>query len=124
LLQIYIFEWVQWLKWLHYVVVICGTLENELVYALDMHGEELCSYWIQMYWFMAINVLGGATGIGPSSGQGHPTGGTGRWFPPFSCMVLMFWNDLLMDDILLNPWWMMRRRWNVWLNSWRMLKRL
>jgi len=39
---------------------------------------------------MAINVLGGATGIRPSSGQGHPTGGTGRWFPPFSCMVLMF----------------------------------
>jgi hypothetical protein len=73
--QIYVFEWVQWLKWLHYVVVICGTLEYELLYAWDMHGEELCNYWIRMYWFMAINVLSGATGIGPSSRQGHPTGG-------------------------------------------------
>ena len=67
-----------------------------------MHGEELCNYWIQMYWFVAINFLGGATGIGPSSGQGHPTGGIGRWFPPFfSCITLMFQNNLFEDDILL-----------------------
>jgi hypothetical protein len=45
------------------MVVICGTLEYELVYAWDMHGEELCNYWIRMYWFVAIDVLGGATGI-------------------------------------------------------------
>jgi hypothetical protein len=53
-----------------------------------------------------------------------PHGWKGRWFPHFSCMMLMFWNDLLMDDILLNPWWMMRQRWNVWLNFWWMLQRL
>jgi hypothetical protein len=85
------------------VVVICGTLEYELVYAWDMHGEELCNYWIWMYCFVAIYVLGGTTRTRPSSGQGHPTSGTSRWFPPFSCMMLMFWNELLMDDILLNP---------------------
>jgi len=39
---------------------------------------------------VAIDVLGGATGIKPSSGQGYPMGGTGRWFPPFSRMMLMF----------------------------------
>jgi len=64
------------------MVVICGTLEYELVYTWDMHGEE-CNYWIRMYWFVAIDILGGATGIGPSSRQGHPTSGTSRWFPPF-----------------------------------------
>jgi hypothetical protein len=32
---------------------------------------------------VAINVLGGVTGIGPLSGQGHPTGGTGRWIFTF-----------------------------------------
>jgi hypothetical protein len=49
-----------------------------------------------MYWFLAIDVLGGAAKIGSSSGQGQPTGGTGRWFPPFSHMMFMFWNDLHM----------------------------
>jgi hypothetical protein len=38
---------------------------------------------------MVINGLGGASGIGPSSGQGHPASGTGRWYPPFSRMMLM-----------------------------------
>jgi hypothetical protein len=32
-------------------------------------------------------VLGGATEIGPSTGQGHPTEGIGRWFPPFFCIM-------------------------------------
>jgi hypothetical protein len=32
---------------------------------------------------MAINVLGGVTRIGPSSAQGHPTDGTGRWIFTF-----------------------------------------
>ena len=64
------------------MVIICGTLEYELMYAWDMYGEELCNYWIRMYWFVAIDILGGATGIRHSSGQGHPTGGTTRWFPP------------------------------------------
>jgi len=31
---------------------------------------------------VTVDVLGGATGIGPSTGQGHPTGGTYRWLPP------------------------------------------
>jgi len=39
-------------------------------------------------------------------------------------MMLMFWNELLMDDISLNPWWMMKQKWNVWLNSWWMLTQL
>jgi hypothetical protein len=43
-----------------------------------------------------IDVLGGAAGIRPLSGQGKTAGGTGRWFLPFSCMVFMFWNDLLL----------------------------
>jgi len=54
-----------------------------------------------MCWFVIIDVLGGATGIGPTTGQGHPMGGTGRSFPPFSCIMLMFWNNLFKDDILL-----------------------
>ena len=28
------------------------------------------------------------------------------------------------DDILLNPWWMMKQQWSVWLNSWWLSKRL
>jgi hypothetical protein len=43
-----------------------------------------------MYWFVAINVLGSAAGIGPSLGQEQPLGGAGRWFPPFSRMMSMF----------------------------------
>jgi hypothetical protein len=61
-----------------------------------VHGDELGDYWIRMYWFVAIDVLRGATKIGPSSGQGQPAGGTGKWFPPFSQMMFMFWNDLHM----------------------------
>jgi hypothetical protein len=71
-------------------------MEHELVYAWDMYSDELCDYWIQTYWFIAIDVLGGVSGIRPSSRQGHPAGGTGRWFPPFSRIMCMFWNDLLM----------------------------
>jgi hypothetical protein len=43
-----------------------------------------------------IDVLGGVAGIGPLSGQRKIAGGIGRWFLPFSCMMFMFWNDLLM----------------------------
>ena len=39
---------------------------------------------------MAINVLGGVTGIGPSSGQGHPTGGTGRMILPSFFIMLIY----------------------------------
>ena len=28
--------------------------------------------------------------IKPSSGQGHPTGGTGRWFSPSSFLMLIY----------------------------------
>jgi len=38
---------------------------------------------------VAIDVLGVAAEIRPSSGQGQPIGGAGRWFPPFSHMMLM-----------------------------------
>jgi hypothetical protein len=61
-----------------------------------------CAWW-RVGWLLntnvlilAIDVLGGAAKIGSSSGQGQPTGGTGRWFPPFSHMMFMFWNDLHM----------------------------
>jgi len=39
---------------------------------------------------VALDVLGGAAGIGPLSRQEQPAGGTGKWFPPFSCMMSMF----------------------------------
>jgi len=55
-----------------------------------MHGDELCNYWIRMYWFIAINVLGGATGIKPSLRQGNPTGGTSKWFSPSSFLMLIY----------------------------------
>jgi hypothetical protein len=83
----------------------CGTLECEHMDSWNKYNDK-CD--LKMYWFGAIDVLGGAVGIGPSSGQGQLAGGAGRWFPPFSRMMLMLWNDLLMDDILLNPW----QRWN------------
>jgi len=88
--EIYISGLVQWLKWFHCVITTCGTLEYELVYAWSMHGDELGDYWIWIYWFVAIDVLDGATGIRPSSGQGHPTSGTGRWFPPSSLIMLIY----------------------------------
>jgi len=45
---------------------------------------------------MAIDVLGGVVRIGPSLRQGQPVSWVGRWFPPFSHIMFMFWNDLLM----------------------------
>ena len=49
-----------------------------------------------MYRFVAIDVLGGVAGIGPSPGQRQPISGAGRWFPSFSHMMFMFCNDLRM----------------------------
>jgi hypothetical protein len=43
-----------------------------------------------------IDVLSGVAGIEPSSRQGQTAGGTARWFPPFSHMMFMILNDLLM----------------------------
>jgi hypothetical protein len=85
------------------VIVVRRTLEYKFMYAWDMSSDGLCDYWIWMYWFVAIDVWGGASGIE----QGHPTGGIGRWFPPFSRMMFMFWNDLLMMIYywILDEWW-------------------
>jgi len=55
-----------------------------------------------MHWFVAIDVLGGVIGIRPLLGQGHLIDGTGRWLPPFSYIMLMFWNYLFENDTLLH----------------------
>jgi hypothetical protein len=52
-----------------YDVIKCETLEREHVDSWNKHGDE-CDSKIQMYWFVTIDVLGGAVGIGPLSGQG------------------------------------------------------
>jgi hypothetical protein len=44
---------------------------------------------------VTIDVLSGATGTGSATREGLSMGGAGRWFPPFSCIMLMFWNELL-----------------------------
>ena len=77
-----------------------------------------------MYWFVAIDVLGDASGIGPLLGQGHPTCEICKWFSPlffflYDVYVLKWFTY---DDILLNLWWMMKWRWSVWLNSWWLSK--
>jgi hypothetical protein len=61
--------------------VKCGTLECEHMNSWDNYGNE-CDLKIQMYWFVTIDVLGGAVGIGPSPRQKQPTGGAGRWLSP------------------------------------------
>jgi hypothetical protein len=74
--------------------VKCGTLECGHMDSWNKYDDE-CDLRMQIYWF-GIDVLGGAAGIRPSSGQGQTAGGTGRWFPHFSHMMFMFRNDLLM----------------------------
>jgi hypothetical protein len=76
--------------------VIYGTLECEHVDSWNMYGDESSDFRMQMSWFVTIDVLGGATE------QGHPTWGTCKWFPSFSYIMLMLWNDLLVDDLLLH----------------------
>jgi hypothetical protein len=75
--------------------VKCGTLECEHMNSWYKYGDK-CDLKIQMYWSVSIDVLGSVVGIGPSPGQGQPASGVGRWFPPFSHMMFMFRNDLLM----------------------------
>jgi len=58
-------------------------------YSWNKYGDE-CYLKMQMYWFVVIDVLGGVVRIRPSPGQGQPTSGAGRWFPPFSRMILCF----------------------------------
>jgi hypothetical protein len=77
------------------VTVMCGTLEYELAYAWNIHSDELGDYWIRMYRFVVVDVLGGTTEIEPSSGQGHPMGGTCRWFAPPHLLNANIWNVLL-----------------------------
>jgi hypothetical protein len=49
--------------------VKCGTLEREHMNSWNKYGDE-CDSKTQMYWFVIIDVLGGAVGIGLLSGQG------------------------------------------------------
>jgi len=78
-----------------YDCVKCGTFAYEHMDSWNRYGDE-CEFKMQMCWFVTIDVLSGATMIEPSIEQGHPTGGTGKWFPSFSHMMFMFWNNLLM----------------------------
>jgi hypothetical protein len=74
--------------------VKCGTLEYGQMGSWNKYDDE-CDLRMQIYWF-GIDVLGGAAGIGPSSRQGQTASGTSRWFLPFSRMMFMFQNYLLM----------------------------
>jgi hypothetical protein len=69
--------------------VKCGTLEREHMDSWNKYNDE-CDLKMQIYWFVALDVLGGAVGIRPSSGQGQPAGGTGRWFSPSSFITLIY----------------------------------
>jgi len=62
-----------------------------LVYAITKC--EYTDWW-------SFNVSGGATGIKPSTWQGHPTGGAGKWPPPFSIIILDPWNDFFIKLLL------------------------
>jgi len=75
--------------------VKCAMLECVHMDSWNKYGDE-SDLKMQMYWFVTVDVLGGVAKIGPLLGQGQPTSGAGRWFPPFSRMILIFWNDLLM----------------------------
>jgi len=54
-----------------YDVIKCGTLEHEHVNSWNKNGDE-CDSKIQMYWFVTIDVLGGAVGIGPFQDKDNP----------------------------------------------------
>ena len=70
-----------------------GTLECKHMNSWNKYGDE-CDLRMQMYWFVAIDVLGGVVGIGPSPGQGQPVSGAGWWFPPFF-LVMMFMLEMI-----------------------------
>ena len=75
------------------------TLECEHMDSWNKYGDE-CDLKMQMYWFVAIDVLGGVAGIKPSLRQGQLVSGVGRWFPSFSHMMFIFWNVLLMMNFI------------------------
>jgi hypothetical protein len=72
-----------------YGCITCGTFDCEYEYSWNMYGDELCNYRMQMSCLWSLICLGGATGIGPSTRQGHPTGGTSRWLPPPPSITLV-----------------------------------
>jgi hypothetical protein len=72
-----------------------GTLECEHMNSWNKFGDE-CDSKIQMYWFVTIDVVGGAVGIGPSSRQEQPTGGAGRWLSPSFFITLN--NEILYHE--------------------------
>jgi hypothetical protein len=72
-----------------YDSIKCGTLECAHMDSWNKYGDE-CDLRMQMYWCVVVDVLGGAAGIRPSSGQGQPTSGTNRWFPPSSFLMLNY----------------------------------
>jgi len=78
-----------------YDCVKYGAFECEHMDSWNRYGDE-CDFRMQMCWFVTIDVLSGATVIGPLTGQVHPTGGMGKWFLHFSRMMFTFSNDLLM----------------------------
>jgi hypothetical protein len=78
-----------------YDCVKYGTFACEHMDYWNSYGDE-CDFRMRMCWFVTIDMLGGATMIGPSIEQGHLIGGISRWFPSFSRMMFMFWNNLLM----------------------------
>ena len=49
--------------------VKCGTLIGEYMNSWNKYGDR-CDLRTEMYWFVAIDVLGGVAGIEPSFGQG------------------------------------------------------
>ena len=97
-----------------YVKNDVNVYNNLIVWLCNMRNTWMwtCVFlenvWWRVMWLsntnvsiVIIDVLGSTTGIRPSTGQGHPTRGIGRWFPHFSCITLMFQNNLFEDDILL-----------------------
>ena len=77
-----------------------------------------------MCWFVIIDVLGDATWIRPAIGQGHPTGGTNSWFPPF------FLYNVIVLKWFSYGWYGIELSMNVkptmkyWSSCWRMSNRL
>jgi hypothetical protein len=89
----------------------------------NKYGDE-CDSKVQMYWFVTIDVLGGAVGIGPSSRQGQPAGGASRWLPPSFFITLiyeMFYHELLLYCVSIDiklPNGLMASEWMAGKNGW------
>jgi len=92
----YISTLVQWLKWLHCMIATC-VLEICLVTSCLITE-------MQIYWFVTIDVLGGATGTRSAIVQGHLTEGADRWLPPPSSITLVsevnLWSIVVVYEML------------------------